>query len=206
MPRIDHLALWASGVLVRRVAQVTQEVLWPPGEKPAPGLCFGLINLERQLSAALLSPEAYCRAAVELAGASMPPADLATYLENRLDLVPGILAVVDELASHRYRLHMLWDLPRRWLTPVAQRTGLAQRFPDAAVIVIEDYPPGGSLVALLNSLVSARIIAPGRSLLVDDDPVRAMATVRLGLDVGIFVDAERLRRDLGLWRILPDAA
>ena len=206
MPRIDHLALWASGVLVRRVTEVAQDVLWPPGEKPTPNLCLGLINLERQLSSGALSPEVYCQSAVELAGASMPPADLAFHLENRLDLVPGILAVVDELASHRYRLHMLWNLPRRWLAPVARRTGLAQRFPDEAVIVVEDYLPGSPLVALLNSLVSARVIAPGRSLLVDDDPVRAMATIRLGLDVGIFVDAGRLRRDLGLWRILPDAA
>ena len=40
-------------------------------------------------------------------------------------------------------------------------------------------------------------------LVVDADPLRAMAAVDNGLRTSIFVDAARLYRDLGLWGIVP---
>jgi FMN phosphatase YigB (HAD superfamily) len=202
VPRIDEIVFWAGGVLTQRVAHAAQDALWLPPARPPSAAQLRLAALDKELCNGTISPDEFCLRAAELAGASTTPAELAERIEAGLDLLPGMLGLVDELAGG-YRLRLLADYPRRWLLPVMQRTGLGERFAGRLVTVVPDHTLDGTPAALFAMLVSTGAFTAGSSLLVDDDPARCMAAVRAGLDAAIFVDARRLRRDLGLWSILP---
>ena len=109
--------------------------------------------------------------------------------------------LVAELAAQR-RLTMVSDYPRRWLLPVVERSRLSQWFPDEAVFYCAEHQVSGEYTELFATLVNMNIIVPGSSLWVDHHPKRSHVAVRQGIDVAIFVDARRLRRDLGLWGLM----
>ncbi len=50
------------------------------------------------------------------------------------------------------------------------------------------------------------MIVPGQTLWVDAHSPRTSAALRKGIDAAIFEDAWRLRRDLGMWDLLPLSA
>jgi hypothetical protein len=80
------------------------------------------------------------------------------------------------------------------------RNSLSQWFEDGAVYSLPGYIVDHQ--AMLQWLVEAGAIIPGKSLWIDNHPVRTMLAVRQGIDASVFVDAERLYRDLELWGII----
>ncbi len=57
--------------------------------------------------------------------------------------------------------------------------------------------------SVLEELVHRETLNGTSTLFVDHNPKRCMRAVRMGIPAGVFVDAPRLYRDLGLWGILP---
>jgi hypothetical protein len=55
----------------------------------------------------------------------------------------------------------------------------------------------------LRKLLQRGILDTDSTLLIDRHPLRCLRAVDLGIHSGIFVDAPRLYRDLGAWRIVP---
>lgn len=57
--------------------------------------------------------------------------------------------------------------------------------------------------AQLRALLDRGVLDTDSTLLVDGDPRRCMSAIRLGIHAGIFEDAPRLYRDIGLWGFVP---
>jgi len=112
---------------------------------------------------------------------------------------PGMADVFDTLTNH-YELWLVSSYPSQHLAAVISKNSLSQWF-DAGAVYSLPLPIVGHR-AILQSLVAAGVIIPGKSLWIDHDPIRTMLSVRQGIDASIFVDAERLHRDLVLWGII----
>ncbi len=201
MPRINSLVFVVGGVLTPRIAQVTQAALWPHAT-PAPEVCLHLMSMDEALFTGALDAESYCRQAVELAETAISGAALAAHIESALTLIPGISAVLGELAE-RYPLWLLVNFPRRWFDALMQRSELSQYFAEERILTAPCYALANTGEALFTLLTSSGAFVAGRSLLVDDNPRRGMAAIRAGLDCALFVDLPRFRRDLSIWGLLP---
>lgn len=57
--------------------------------------------------------------------------------------------------------------------------------------------------AMLRELLGTGILNASTTLFIDHHPRRCMEAVKLGIHAGIFEDAPRLYRDLGLWGLVP---
>jgi hypothetical protein len=115
---------------------------------------------------------------------------------------PGLAGVLDELI-HRFELWLVSDYPAEPTAAVIAENGLSRWFDDESVFLL---PQGmADQQQILDALVTAGVIVPGESLLIDNHPTRTLLAVRQGIDASIFVDARRFRRDLVLWRIVADA-
>jgi hypothetical protein len=202
MPRIERFLFWAGGVLLPRLAESAFEVLSQGREAEDKQAQLPLRNLEKQLALGQISPAEFCQRAAAEFLAPLSAAELATVLQNRVRAAPGSLALLDELAE-RYPLSLLSDYPPAWLLPSLPQTGLAKRFPRSSILFPQDFR-APSYQALLATLVNLEVIQPGKTLIVDGNPERAQLTVRAGIDVTIFVDSRRLRRDLVLWGLAPE--
>lgn len=201
-PRIDRLVFWMAGVLTPHVSQVTLvQTLDSPSAAP-PDMVFALADLDRELATGALSPAEYCQQALHLTRAHMQAAELERRIVDAIPLHADILRVVDALIG-RYDVRLLANLPPYWLDGLMGRLDLAARFDADRIAVAVDYHPRDLSADLLSRLVDAGIIVPGRTLLVDDDPLRAETAIRAGLDAALFVDARRLYRDFGLWGLVP---
>jgi hypothetical protein len=115
---------------------------------------------------------------------------------------PGMADVFDAL-QHRFELWLISSYPSPQLADVISKNSLSLWFDDGAVYSLPSHNMGHR--EMLQWLVVAGVVEPGKSLWIDHDPIRTMLAVRQGIDASIFVDAERLCRDLALWGIIsPD--
>jgi hypothetical protein len=112
---------------------------------------------------------------------------------------PGMAKVLDAL-HHRFELWLISNYPSRQVSAVISDNSLSQWFEDGAVYSLPEHIVGHP--ESLGSLVEAGVLIPGKSLLVDNHPIRTMLAVRQGIDASVFVDSERLYRDLVLWGII----
>ncbi len=201
MPHIRSVFFWLNGVIAPHLWELTRDVLASNGVETGPGLSFALIDLDHELARGAIGSDEYCARAVELASAPLSPPELAAAIEGRLAVTPGILGLLDELAD-RCRLCLLADLPHRWLLPLLQQPGLAGRFSDETIVMTGERGARDASAGLLEVAVASPAFLPDETLLIDADWLRAVAALRAGLYATIFVDATRLRRDLGLWGLL----
>lgn len=114
---------------------------------------------------------------------------------------PGMAEVLDAL-HHRLELWLVSSSLSQQVAAVISKNSLDRWFEDEAIYSLPEYISGHQ--ALLQSLVEAGVIIPGKSLWIDHHPVRTMLAVRQGIDASVFVDSKRLYRDLGLWGIIRD--
>jgi hypothetical protein len=201
-PRIDRLVFWMAGVLTPHLSQVTLVQTLNAGSPAPADMVFALTDLERELATGALSPSEYCEQALHLTRADMPAAELERRIVDALSLHADILRVIDALVG-QYDVRLLANIPARWMDAVMDHLDLSSRFDAGRIAVVSDYAPRDLSADLLPRLVEAGVITPGRTLLVDDDPLRAETAIRAGLDAALFVDARRLYRDLGLWGLVP---
>lgn len=108
--------------------------------------------------------------------------------------LPGMPALVSELSEHSAVLALCPDEA----TAQRVREAYAEGAPWVRVVEMsgraEDVAPG---------LIEGAGIEPAKTLVIDAAPRRCLRLARTIPYVGVFVDAERLYRDLGLWGILP---
>jgi FMN phosphatase YigB (HAD superfamily) len=202
LPRIDRLVVWIAGVLTPHLSQVTLvQTLNSLSAAPA-DMVFALADLERELATGALSPSEYCEHALHLTRVDMPATELERRIVDDISLHADILRVIDALVG-QYDVRLLANLPPSWLDGLMDRLGLSARFDAGRIAIVADFHPRDLSADLLPRLVKAGVIVPGRTLLVDDDPLRAETAIRAGLDAALFVDARRLYRDLGLWGLVP---
>ena len=107
--------------------------------------------------------------------------------------------VFDDLPDH-YELWLVSTLSPQKVAKLISKNSLSKWFDDENVYFLPEHVADHQL--LLISLVEEGVIYPGKSLWIDHHPIRTMLAVRQEIDASIFVDAERLHRDLELWGII----
>jgi hypothetical protein len=111
------------------------------------------------------------------------------------------MAKLLDALQHRFELWLVSHHPSQQTAGIIAKNSLSRWFEDGSVYFLHEHVV--SHQAVLQSLVEAEVIIPGKSLWIDHHPVRTMAAVRQGIDASIFVDSKRLYRDLWLWGIVP---
>jgi len=201
LPPPKSPVLWLDGVVVPPLWRCTRAVLEAHGVRADPGLCFALIDLGRELGAGAISGEEYCRRVIARAALPLSSEQLAAAIESRIEPAPGMVNLLDEI-SPTWRCYLLADYPPRWLLAALSAGGLARHFPEDRIVITAHITSADQPAAALEMLAALRL-SPEESLLIDGDPLRAMALFRAGLSVTTFVDALRLRREFVLWSMLP---
>ena len=112
---------------------------------------------------------------------------------------PGMVNVLDAL-HHHFDLWLVSTSPPQRVADIISRNSLSRWFEDGTVYSRPEHIVDHQL--MMQSLVNAGVIIPGTSLWIDHHPVRTMLAVRQGIDASIFVDSDRLYRDLWLWGIV----
>jgi beta-phosphoglucomutase-like phosphatase (HAD superfamily) len=197
--RITHLVFWAGGVVVTPIWQAAWDAIGFD-RQPDASARLELHGLEHGLASGTLSPEEFCEQAATLSESNISASELIEQLPARIDAIPGMPELLDDLSCRHIRLSLVAGIPRLWLSPALQRTGLAQWFAQDEVWTAAD---DGGFPAVLEALLRRGQIVPGRSLWVDDSSLRTSEALRRGVDAAVFVRPRQLYRDLGLWGLVP---
>lgn len=134
----------------------------------------------------------------ELSDQKIPAEDFEQRIQAGLKCDHMLAELIAELSS-TFKIWLLLDLPTAWVTEILERLPFV---PPERIINLSVYKPHSDK-DLFVRLIQDEVLRPSSTLLVDHDAHRSSTAIRVGLDVAIYVDADRLRRDFGLWRILP---
>jgi len=202
-PRITRLTLIAGGVVLPSLPQAAASLLAPGVELPR-AQRRGLMNAALACAEGRESPHQFCAAAAAICGerSETTAGRLQERLVNELALLEDMPALLEDLAL-TCELCLVSDYPAEWLLPALTRGGLARIFPAGEIAYVADF---GGFSGLFDTLVERGVIVPGQTLWVDAHSPRTSAALRKGIDAAIFEDAWRLRRDLGMWDLLPLSA
>jgi hypothetical protein len=159
------------------------------------------VDLERELAQGELAAADFCELAASAAGAPGMAQALPQAILARAKTLPRIAGLLADLAPH-VRLGLVSDYPQPWLQAAMEDSELAGFFGPAD----RQYTASWHGADLFATLTRGGVIRPGHTLWVDYDSPRAGIAIRCGIDAALCVDARRLRRDLGLWGLLPLAA
>jgi hypothetical protein len=204
LPGIDGLVFIGGGVIVPRLSELALDALFPD-RGAAAEVRLEAAALERKLACGMLAPDAYCRRLLAVSGSDRRAPDLADAICEKVAPRSNVPSLLADLAA-RVDLQLVCDYPRAWWEPAAARHELDQFFSGEAIFYAAEQGLPPDYRAYFEALVSAGVIRRGRSLWVDHHSPRTSAAIRGGVHAAIFVDAERFRRDLGLWGLLPPAS
>lgn len=200
MPRIKHIVFIAGGVLMPTVTQAALAA-FKLDQQPDAGSHLILLRLERDLTIGKISPQAYCRRVIQQTGAMADTGELIAGVLEDTALLPGMRPLIKELSSS-LDLGLVSDYPGEWVTPIIDRSGLRNSFQGGIHQLVGALRAEYDYTTLFRSLVERNVLKPGSTMWVDHNALRCMAAIRQGIDAGIFVDARRFYRDLGLWGLI----
>jgi hypothetical protein len=197
--RITRLIFLPGGTIFAPPAELAASFL-AADRALTPAQRTALRDAARALAAGTDAPRQFCARAADICGMPGEPATSGLYerLAEGAVAQPGMPSLIEELAMTS-ELGLASDYPAPWLLPALARSGLAYCFPADRIFYIADL---GGYPGLFERLVAARAVTPGHTLWVDAHSPRTSEALRRGIDAAIFVDARRLRRDLGLWGLV----
>ncbi len=196
--RITRLVFMAGGVVLPTLAEAATALL-APDHTLRPEQLLDLQAAACALADGRNRSEEFCARAAGICAREAAAGLLDERLAERLVAQPGMPDLIAKLAE-ALEVRLVSDYPPGWLLPALARSELARCFPAAEIAYTMDL---GGLAGLFDALVADRVLLPGQAIWVDAHSARTSAALRRGIDAAIFVDARRLRRDLGLWRLLP---
>jgi beta-phosphoglucomutase-like phosphatase (HAD superfamily) len=127
---------------------------------------------------------------------------MVTAMPEQVGLLPGMKPLIEELSAN-FKLYLVSDYPRRWLKRIVENTGLVQYFKDDDTLVLAEEDAPHTYPELFESVARTFGIQPGSSLWIDHSSPHTSWAIRQGIDAIVFVDAQRLRRELGMRNLLP---
>jgi hypothetical protein len=203
-PRIDDIVFIAGGVVVQRLEDLVLGIL-DAGANITNQKRLQSHELEKRVAIGEISPEVYCRQMAALAEVDKDGKELCAVIAEHVAPLPGVANLLAGLAEE-VALSLVSDYPHQWLFPAVSRRGLGTIFNEANTIFLDEHKAPATYTALFSFLIKEGVLRPGYSLWVDYNSSRTSAAIRHGIDAALFVDAERLHRDLGLWSLPPSAA
>jgi len=199
---IDTIFFWQDGVITTSIANTAIEQL-----EDAMGTTLDMDmrlqirdwGLDLQLGR-LESPE-FCEKVLGLTEAPLRERELFERIQDGLAPVPGVMEVLQELKG-QYDLWMIGLCPSDWLTPIAQRLDLMPVFPGESILVCPEAGLDSLIPDVFELAMQRAAKSIGQCLLVAPNPAITTAAVNMGLNAILFADARRLRRELGLRKLL----
>lgn len=201
--RIDHVVFIAGGVLVQALEDLVLDILGPGASLPNQARKESF-ELERRLTGGDISLEFYCRQMAVLACVDDKGETLnaATTVAERLAPTPDVAGVLAGLAD-KATLSLVSDYPRQWLSPAISRSSLDGVFDESNIFFLDEHKAPTAYPLFFAFLVKEGVLRPGSSLWIDYNSKRTSAALRQGIDAAVFVDAQRLNRELGHWSLVP---
>ena len=201
--RIESLFFWLGDVLLPPLWKVAFQVSPESEDSVSLTTQADWINLSKQLSIGRLSPAEFLDKIGRAPGKPVTPPEFPSLLGTWKAADPRLLDLAEELVA-RFQLYLISDYPATWLEAAWQSSSLERVFSWDKVSFTEEMNVLEPDVQVIQKLAEAGIFHTGKSLLVDADPLRTLQAVQAGYDSTVFVDARRLRRDLGLWGVFQD--
>jgi beta-phosphoglucomutase-like phosphatase (HAD superfamily) len=200
---IDTILFWQDGVITTSIAEVAiGQLEHKLGIALDTETRTGIRERTLALQLGRIDGTAFCRTALEAARALLDAEGLADRIQHSVEAIPGVLEVVKELREE-YSLQLIAHCPRGWLRPIAERLDIVGLFPGESILVC----PESGLYRLLPDVLYLAMQRAGKPieacLLVAPQSAITTAAVKIGLNSIIFTDAYRLRRELGLRKLLP---
>jgi hypothetical protein len=137
-----------------------------------------------------------------LTGSVISSQELEQLILRHATIECGLKELAQDLAKE-YRLWLLADIPPEWVDVIINRVHFKQFIPSNRILDWRIPRQEHQDSRVLGSRLLMYDLRPGSTLIVDRGARRAMAFIRSGYDAAIYVNAKRLRRDLGLWGICP---
>lgn len=200
---IDTILFWQDGVITTSLAQATiGQLESASGSTLATHTRVEIRDRVLELLLGRIDGTAFCQRVLEMTQAPLDEAELVAQIQLAVKPIPGVLEVVKELQGE-YGLWLLAHCPRAWLSPIAKHLEILRLFPGQSILVCPDLGLGRLLpdVFYLAAQQAAKPIEA--CLLVAPQSAITTAAVNIGLNSIIFTDAYRLRRELGLRKLLP---
>jgi len=201
--QITHVAFMVGGVLVPRMMDVTLELLHSSSEVDR-HTKFDIHFLERDLSLGRITPEEYCRQAIKCTDSTDEPSYMMHAIPEQIRLVPGMKALVDELAE-KCMTCLVSDYPRLWLKRIWENTGLSSLLTDDRTLILAEANIPDTYPELFQIVMHTFETRPGSALWIDYSSPRTSWAIRQGIDAIVFVDEGRLRRELEMRTLLTTA-
>jgi beta-phosphoglucomutase-like phosphatase (HAD superfamily) len=200
---IDTILFWQDGVMTTSLAEVTiSQLESASGSAVETQVRVEIRDRALDLQLGRIDGTAFCQRALELTQAPLDERELAAQIQRSVKPIPGVLEVVKELEG-KYGLWLLAHCPRAWLLPIAERLDMLHLFPGESILVCPESGLGRLLPDVFY-LAAQRAARPIEAcLLVAPQSAITTAAVNIGLNSIIFTDAYRMRRELGLRKLLP---
>jgi beta-phosphoglucomutase-like phosphatase (HAD superfamily) len=200
---IDTILFWQDGVITTSLAEVTiSQLESASGSVMETRARVEIRDRALDLQRGRIDGSAFCQRALELTQAPLDEQELAAQIQRSVKPVPGVLEVVKELEG-KYGLWLMAHCPRTWLLPIAERLDMLHLFPGESILICPELGLGRLLPDVFY-LAAQRAAKPIEAcLLVAPQSAITTAAVNIGLNSIIFTDAYRMRRELGLRKLLP---
>jgi hypothetical protein len=192
MPVIQTIVFWMEGVITPPLTDLLLAAAGLGKKKLTSEQWIQLRKIEKKTTIGDEPLSAYTESAARTLNCPI----LAKALLQQTTINEGILNLLQELSLS---YHLLWasGLPEIWQQRVLKDWQAASG-PIVAIL------PGrySALSELVFHLEKNLILPRAHYLLIDNQAHRSMKAIRQELQINIFVDAQRLRRDLSLWGLI----
>lgn len=130
------------------------------------------------------------------------PEELEKAIVDRIVPTQGILAVLSELQT-RYSLTLFSQFSSELLHQIPSLLVLKEFIPEENILYARETGFYDQPDSLFQKLIAMGIINPRKSIWVDSNSKLTSISMRAGVDAIIFLNSEKLRRELALRGLLP---
>ncbi len=161
-----------------------------------------IIRWSRGVVTGTLDSNAYLSRLEDLTGGDIRVDKLERRILDGAVCSTALIEILEDLSGD-FNLWLLADLPPSWVAEILEASHLNPLFPSERKLDRSINDEARNYKDFIQRLIQIEELRPGSTLLVDQNARRSSIAIRLGLDVAIYVDPRRLRRDFGLWEIFP---
>jgi hypothetical protein len=162
-----------------------------------------IFKFENEYRVGKYSKEKYFEMTANIFKLDMVANELEKAIISRIKPTNGILKVLTELQT-RFSLTLFSQFSPELLHQVSAVFGLKEFFPEENILYAHDAGLADQSDSLFQKLISMGKILPGKCIWVDSNSRLTSISIRSGVDAIVFLDSEKLRREIALRRLLPE--
>lgn len=161
-----------------------------------------LYQLEEDFFLGRISKNEFFKQASKLSNSNQNSEEFESIISSKLELNEGIREILIELKK-QYALFLFSQYPPEILGCLFSKFNLSDIFLEQNILYSCKTDLPGLGFNLIEKITSDQWALTGRSVWVDSDSQRVSASIRAGIDAIIFIDSNRLRREIALRGLLP---